>query len=279
MRESLSETRAAIGHGCWHIGDLVWRLLVHSVRYDLSQYVRLWEDGTGNLAGFAVFNPPRAFDFQVCPDWRGCGLEEEMLKWVEQFGSTDGLRTDTGVYADDASQIAVLERSGFTRGSHDEVLLLRLLDEPIPGPHLPEGFTARCVAGEHEIENRAAAHREAFHPSRVTNEVYRSLMRTEGYSTDLDMVAVAPDGTIAAFALGWIDPINQVGEFEPVGTRPAFRRTGLARAALLEGLKRMQAHGAHSAVIGPIGLPDARQLYESIGFRVINTTLDYRRNT
>ena len=41
MRELLIAMRAAIGPGCWHIGDLVWRLLLHSVRYDLGQYVRL----------------------------------------------------------------------------------------------------------------------------------------------------------------------------------------------------------------------------------------------
>jgi mycothiol synthase len=292
MRELLVATRARTGHGCWHVGDLVWRLFLHSIRYDLGRMVRLWEDANGNLVGFAVVSPPTAkgtvcFDLQVHPQERGRGSEEQMLDWVEAWGHEAiarmpdapplRLATDTGVYDDDAGQIAALECCGFVHCGPDGVLLLRRLDEFIPTPVLPVGFVVRSVAGPHEIRERPSAHRDAFGSSRITGDAYLRLMNMPGYSPELDIVAVAPDGTFAAFCIGWYDEVNRAGEFEPVGTRPAFRRLGLARAVLLEGLQRLKAQGADGVVVGPISVEDdaAVQLYRSIGFRTIHQVLSY----
>jgi ribosomal protein S18 acetylase RimI-like enzyme len=100
------------------------------------------------------------------------------------------------------------------------------------------------------------------------------------YDRELDVVAVAPDGTIASYAMCWVDRANKVGEFEPVGTRPAFERRGLARAALLEGMARMQARGAETALVSTGGAETgAIRLYESVGFRVINQEFTFARKT
>lgn len=303
MRELLVSRRASAGHGCWHVGDLVWRLFLHSRQYDLQETVRLWEDSAGNLLGFAIFSPPAArtgFELQVHPQARGV-LEDQMLDWLEAYwretmpaslraeGETisrndiqpeTGLYTDVGVYDDDASQVAALERHGYVRTEPSGALLLRPLNEPIPLPSLPAGFTVHQVAGEHEVANRASAHREAFNSTRTTDEHYLRLMHTPGYTPELDLVAVAPDGTFGAFCIGWVDPVNKAGEFEPVGTRPAFRRQGLARAVLLEGLRRFKVCGAESAIVGPIDFNEdaARRLYRSIGFRAINTVHTYKKD-
>jgi ribosomal protein S18 acetylase RimI-like enzyme len=92
-------------------------------------------------------------------------------------------------------------------------------------------------------------------------------MRAPGYDADLDLVAVAPDGQFGAFALCWVDQVAKLGQFEPVGTAPAFRRMRLARALLNEGLRRMQARGMGTViVVVEAAEPAACQLYESVGF-------------
>ncbi|MBN1136408.1 MAG: GNAT family N-acetyltransferase [Anaerolineae bacterium] len=289
MRELLASMRAGGGHSCWHVGDLVWRLFLQSLWHDLGQTFRLWDDASGQLAGFAVWMPSRyragfiSFELQVCPRLRSCGLEEEMLSWVEaqcpQKPAACHLVTDVGVYEDDQGQIAALERRGFRRMDDEGVLFIYPLDEPVAEPSLPDGLVARPVAGEQEAAARAAAHRDAFDSTRVTDEAYLRLMRTPGYDRDLDMVAAAPDGTIAAFCLGWLDPANRVGEFEPVGTRQAFRRQGLGQAVALAGLRRMQARGAESVVVGPVDAAEeaAMRMYQSAGFRPIYRTYGYAR--
>ena len=103
-------------------------------------------------------------------------------------------------------------------------------------------------------------------------------MQLPGYHRELDIVTVTPDGIIAAYVNGWIDPINKIGDFGPVGALPAFRRLGLTRAALLEGLHRMKVHGMNRVCIstGVTNIPAIR-LYESVGFRIVNKYLDYAR--
>ena len=103
-------------------------------------------------------------------------------------------------------------------------------------------------------------------------------MRLPGYDRNNDLVAAAPDGDVTAFAMCWLDPINKIGEFEPVGKRPAFRRRGLAQAVLAQGLRRMKAAGAvmafvmaHSHEPGPVAL------YQSVGFHIANRDSDYIR--
>ena len=110
----------------------------------------------------------------------------------------------------------------------------------------------------------------------VSDEDYAYFMRLPGYERELDVVAVAADGAIAAYVNGWIDPVNKIGDFGPVGARPAYRRQGLTRAVLLEGLRRMQARGMEQVCVstGVSNMP-AQRLYESVGFRIVNKTLDY----
>ncbi len=146
---------------------------------------------------------------------------------------------------------------------------------------IPAGCQVRAVAGASEISDRAVAHREVWQPwtdGNVRDEDYVYFMKLPGYIHDLDVVAVAPDGAIAAFVNGWIDPINRIGDFGPVGARPAYRRQGLTRAALLEGLRRMKTHGMNRVCFSTgVSNTPAIRLYESVGFQIVNQYLEYIR--
>jgi mycothiol synthase len=92
-------------------------------------------------------------------------------------------------------------------------------------------------------------------------------MDAPGYVRDLDIVAIAPNQSLAAFALCWVDPANKVGQFEPVGTAPEFRQQGLGQAVLYEGLRRMQQHGAERVIVIVESADVAAcRLYASVGF-------------
>jgi ribosomal protein S18 acetylase RimI-like enzyme len=75
---------------------------------------------------------------------------------------------------------------------------------------------------------------------------------------------------MASSTIMWLDEMNKTAEFEPVGTHPAYRRQGLARAMLLHGMHLARAAGATHvtvACLGAPGHPQARELYYSVGFR------------
>jgi mycothiol synthase len=98
------------------------------------------------------------------------------------------------------------------------------------------------------------------------------------YIPELDIVAVAPDGRLAAFCVGWALPDQTEAQVEPPGVHPDFQHLGLGRAVLLEGLRRMQMIGARHAHVETYSVNDpARGLYESVGFRVAHAPLTYSK--
>ena len=146
---------------------------------------------------------------------------------------------------------------------------------------LPAGCQIRAVADADDIPDRAAAQREVWHPwsvGNVTDSDYAYLMQLPGYHRDLDMVTITPDGVMASYVNGWIDPVNRIGDFGPVGARLAYRRQGLTRALLLEGLRRMQAHGMERVCVSTgVANTPALRLYESVGFRIVNEYHEFVR--
>jgi mycothiol synthase len=270
-----------------HIGDLMWAFFVLASHFNPQEHVRLWHNGQGKLIGYAFLAEDPPFDCQVLPEYEGSGIEAEALAWAEtcltELRKVDAERWSddlvSGVRQDNSRRIAFLEQHGFQRGEHVEVNLLRSLDEPIPEPTLSTSYQVRAVATTGETSERAAAEREVWQPwptSKIDGGDYARLMRLPGYHRDLDVVAVTSDGIIAAYVNGWVDPVNRIGDFGPVGTRPAYRRQGLMRAVLLEGLRRLKAHGMDRVCVstGVSNIPAIR-LYESIGFEIVNQYLDY----
>ncbi|MGH2522481.1 MAG: GNAT family N-acetyltransferase, partial [Anaerolineales bacterium] len=188
---------------------------------------------------------------------------------ARKLGQTD-IRT-FWVVEDDAALIELLRQDGFERRADPMVYFTRSLAGPVPEPVLPEGYSLRYVAGEHEAQKRAAASHGAF-GSRLPFDSYwpryRGFMQSPVYGAERDRVVVAPDGRFAAFCIYWLDPINQVGLFEPVGTHPDFQRQGLGKALLLESLGRVREGGMTSAIVCTNhDNPAAVRLYESVGFQ------------
>ena len=286
LRAFMMEQQAQGAPGVWHTGDLAWGLFLMSIRCDLAEVVRLWQDEQGEVAGFAWFNPSDCFLLmQVQPGGHSATVSDAMLAWGRACRAETASRRPAGdpapplftsAFESDVDRQASLARLGLTRGARSMVVFRRALAQDVPPPRLPAGFTVRAMAGEAEVSQRAGAHREAFTPSRLTDEQYHRLRLQPDYAADLDLVTVAADGTVATFCQCWLDPVNKVGLFEPVGARAAFRRQGLTQAVLLEGLRRMQAQGMQSALVCTnLTNLAAQALYQSVGFGVDTYDIDF----
>ncbi|MFF4866886.1 GNAT family N-acetyltransferase [Streptomyces sp. NPDC001231] len=145
---------------------------------------------------------------------------------------------------------------------------MRDLDD-VEQPVLPDGFRFR-TADEAGPQAAVQAHVDAWAPSPYTAEGYEGVRRTPPYRGDLHVLVEAPDGTMAASTIMWLDEANRTAEFEPVGTHPDYWRLGLGRAMLLHGMHLAREAGAHHmtvACLGAPGHPQARGLYYSVGFR------------
>jgi ribosomal protein S18 acetylase RimI-like enzyme len=90
--------------------------------------------------------------------------------------------------------------------------------------------------------------------------------RAPCFQPALDLVAVAPDGTFAAYVGIPSDPGSRHATFEPVCTHPDHQRRGLARTLMIEGLHRLQALGVADVTVDTGDMIPANRLYDSLGF-------------
>lgn len=270
------------------VGDLQQLL----ARPELQATTRLWQDSAGRLAGFAIVH--LLYDqllFEVAPPLAAGDLVAQIIAWAEacvrRADAVEGLPVvtlNTSCRADDHERIALLERHGFVPQPVPTLHMVRPLDEPIAAPELPPGFSIRPVAGEQEVEALVALHRAAFGTDHLTVEDRLGWMRAPAYDPALDLVAVAPDGTLAAYLFCSISPRENAltgrreGHTDPAGTHPAFRRRGLARALFLTGLRLLQERGAEVATFSTWGENIALQeMARSVGYRVQAATIFFEK--
>jgi len=288
IRAILTAGRKAAGPVYYvHCGDLHWWLFY--LDPDFEQRLFLAEHGpTGSVIGWVLLSPRfRAFDVFVHPDPTLCEQRQALALWAEEQlraialaqGGKD-LNT-MWVSEHDSQLITHLESRGFTRSDSHMHAMERPLDDDLPEPQLPPEYRLRSVAGEHEVCQRAAVAHAAFESSKPIERYTEGalhFMRSPVYTPELDLVAVAPGGIFAAFCLCWLDPVNQVGHFEPVGTHPDFRRQGLGAAVLNAGLRKMWACGMKTAsVCVESDNPAAHSLYEAVGFRAVHRIYTYAK--
>ena len=88
----------------------------------------------------------------------------------------------------------------------------------------------------------------------------RNSMLRPNVDLKLKIAAVAPNGNFAAYCGMWYDPLAGYAVIEPVACDPDYRKLGLGRAVVLEGVRRVYARGAKLILVG-----SAQQFYYSIG--------------
>lgn len=272
---------AAFPDDALHVADLPWRLSSPSAR-DPGR-TRLWEDAGGNLVAWAVLQFPwHCLDYQVRSSARSEALERTVLGWaserlrIEVSSTGESLPFYVSARKDDASRIAAIQGAGFSPDDWSYVHMARRLNAPISEPVVPEGVRIRPLAGKTEVEAYVAMHRAAFGSANMTAEWRCLTLCDPHYVPELDLVAVAPNGTLVAFCVSWITPPlaaltgGRVAQVEPLGVLPEYQRTGLARALLLEALRRAKAMGAQRMEVDAESYNEAsRRAYASIGFRPV----------
>ncbi len=272
-----------------HVGDLNWSFFLIASQLDPRTHVRLWHDAQGKLIAYAMLGVDPLFDVQVLPAHAWIGIEEEGVAWAEHLRANlhqaDPQRWSsplaTGARHDDGPRIAFLEQHGFRRGEHVEVNLLRSLQDPLAAAAVPAPYQLRAVLGPAESAARAAAEHAVWgewSTGDIDGDDYAYLLQMPGYRRDLDVVAVTPDGVIAAYVNGWLDEVNRIGDLGPVGALPAHRRQGLTRAVLLQCMHQMQAYGMQCVCVSTgESNSGALALYQSLGFEVVNRYLEFSR--
>lgn len=253
-----------------HIGDFYWALRTTSNGDPLSD-TRIWLRPDGSIAAFAWLDPPELGDAIVDPAADPLMLDEA-LDWLEEEYRKQARTTITVVVVDgDQLRAESLARRGYKPGSGGNTRLWQRLGSEPHAPMATTGFTVGQVETKDDMKRRAFVETSSFHYDGVTGDSWRLLtQRLPRYRPELDLIAVAQDGTGASACTCWYDEATRCGEFEAVGTSKAYQRRGLGRAVIIEGLRRLQQLGATTAVVQTqtTNAP-AIALYQSCGFEIV----------
>ena len=277
-------TQAAGPCGYCHSGELFNQ--IHEQfrgRFPLDQVVQIWDDASG-IAGLAITCRYESnFVCYAAPQLRASPAERMLLesayattlRHLQQTGQAEGVTTD--LYGCDVARRALLAALGFVQERVWDWITSRSLAEPLPAALLAPGYTLRSATLA-DAPQLAAVRNDAFGAD-WTAEQYRAVMQQPGYDPQRELVVVAPDGTLAALTVVWLDRLNSTGLLEPVATHSAHRRRGLARALLCAALELMRASGMQTAQVEhDASNAPAAALYADLGFTPIETTYGYRRD-
>lgn len=281
----MQELQARIWPLGLHAGGLGWTLATEQVGGET-----ILAEEAGLVIGW-VARAGRDLLVQVQPGRTDAALA--LLDVSVENRTADQLSVVVGD-ADETLTEAVLARDFCATGTPTYGMWLRAThagEEP-----RDTGYTVRA-AGTDADHCRVEIHRVAWNPadlpwhpdnrppratseSSFTGDKYDRCRRAWLYRDDLDLVAVASDGTSAASCLAWFDPVHGVAEIEPLGVHPGHRRRGLAGLLCREVARRVSALGGSEVFInnGPNpAYPAPSAAYTKAGFRTVRRGQAYIR--
>jgi len=265
MQQLAAEQRGLLGlRAPWHVGDIAWGLRQHEGR-EHEWTIRLWV-AEGRTVAWSWLKGD-VLEHDVHP---------EHLHLLDEILDQPAARV-ASAFTDDGERREALARHGFVEPGEQLHFMARDIAERSDLPLLPQGFRYRTVTAA-DLAERVDIHREVWAPSRVTESSYVQVRAQWPYRESLDCVVEAPGGRFAAYCLCWADDEHGVGEFEPVGVRPEFRRRGLGAAVCAYALDRLYEEGGRQAIVYCVSEP-ACALYEAVGFNRHATLSAYARQS
>ncbi len=228
----------------WHLGDFAWQL---KPDYDRPHRVRLWLTD-GSVQAVALFEAADKLLVEILPESETLLAEilERAERSVRRAGQT---ALCVRAYDKDKHRAAALGALGYVRSGAEGLSFRIDLAQDLPAS---DPFRARDTNGI-DSARRAAAHRDAWNDlaeiglpdarSTFSQDIYDGLRGAPGYDAALDILVESETGELVANCIAWSDSESRIGTFEPVGTHARYRRRGLARLAVLEGLRRLKQRG------------------------------------
>jgi GNAT superfamily N-acetyltransferase len=231
--------------------------------------IGIWED-SGRIVAVANYEdkPGTAF-FQLRQGYEH--LKPEMLAYSEAHLSEElsgsGRKLRLAINDFDLELQALAVERGYVKNEQKPEWESRFdITEPFPNIEVPTGFKIKSLADEFNLRKVHRVMWRGFnHPGEPPEEGIewrRRKLSAPSLRNDLTVVVEAPDGNFASFCGMWYDSTHRFAFVEPVATDPDYRRMGLGKAAVLEGIRRCKELGATVAYVG-----SGQPFYEALGFR------------
>ncbi len=230
--------------------------------------IGIWEHENGEIVAVACDDGDAYF---LLDTWEpGDTLMQEMFEYAENhlLFSEPGRRFTRNALAIPARMKGlecIAASRGYVREPQEDIMLSMELDQHYD-VILPLGFV---IKDGHEVDDRkkAMGHIRAFDyegtdKAKATMLHYGNIRNAPDYRAELDLFILNPAGEVVSFCGLWYDEVNHIAILEPVGTHIDYRRRGLGKAVIYEGLNRLRSLGVREVYVG-----SGQPFYRSIGLQ------------
>ena len=231
--------------------------------------IGIWEDA-GKIVGVVTFDTRPGSSFCLTlPAY--AYLKKEMLAYAGEHLSGEG---DFGVIIPDRDDgfERIAAQAGYVASEEKECDAVFYPEQTSTEYVLPEGFSVTDMKKTYDLYRYRRVLWKGFNHeidgegpfifTEKDEEESRAEMLRPYLDLSLKVAVVSPDGSFVSYCGMWYDPHAGFAVIEPVATDPDYRRMGLGKAAVLEGIRRVGALGAKTVFVG-----SSQQFYYSIGMR------------
>ncbi len=177
---------------------------------------------------------------------------------------------------DDEAFKRIAAELGFVATEDKENDAIFWTDETSMAYELSEGYTITSMKDTYDLFkygqvlwkgfNHELKGEGVFDFTTDKEKTFETAMIRPNVDLSLKVAVVAPNGDFVSYCGMWYDSDAGFAVIEPVATDPKYRKMGLGKAAVLEGIKRVAALGAKKVLVG-----SSQQFYYSIGMRPYRT--------
>jgi GNAT superfamily N-acetyltransferase len=241
-------------------------------------HMGLWEDN-GEVVGIATIDGCLGQAFcMTLPTVEY--LKKEMLLYALENLSKDG-QFEVTIDDRDFQFQEIAAQLGFVATPKKEFDAIFNSENSSMEYTLPEGFRVTSMKDtldlyqygrvlwkgfNHELDGEGE-----FVFSEEKRKAFENEMVRPNVNLDLKVAVVNPEGDFVSYCGMWYDQDAGFAVVEPVATDPDYRKMGLAKAAVLEGIRRCKELGAKVVFVG-----SSQQFYYNIGFRPYLTSTQWK---
>lgn len=241
--------------------------------------IGIWEDNE-DIVGVATFDCQLGQAFCLAlPEY--VYLKKEMLLYAKDNLSKNG-KFGVKISDTDYDFQDIAAELGFVATEHKESDAIFYLDKTSTAYKLPEGFHVTSMQETFDLYqygrvlwkgfNHELNGEGEFHFTKEEEQERETEMIRPNVDLSLKVAVVGSNGNFVAYCGMWYDPIAGYAVIEPVATDPDYRKMGLGKAAVLEGIRRVGELGAKKILVGSL-----QQFYYSIGMRPFATATMWKK--
>ncbi|MFH0816295.1 MAG: GNAT family N-acetyltransferase [Methanobacteriota archaeon] len=232
--------------------------------------IGVWEE-RGEIVGVVNYEGDigHAF-FQLHPDH--LNLKGEMLDYaLKNLTRPVGSRRRLVAWINDfdAEMEALAAERGFRKDPQNaDAQSSMQIPKPFPKIELPDGFRLQSLADENDILKVHRIMHRGFNNNGEPPmdgpggpDCRRLMQSAPNFRRDLNIVAVAPDGSYVSYGGIWYQQQHKICYVEPVATDPEYRMMGLGKAVVMDSIRRCGELGATLAYVG-----SGQTFYKAMGF-------------